>query len=643
MAKYGSSYYGASKYGATPKLAYSVEPMGITVISFTETDLSWQSPKGSFSRIRLVRNQNGLPEHSEDGVIVWEEFATEGTVSRSSIRDGIDNPESISIVPGKPIHYTMFLFTSAKIWVKAGSITDVIPRDHDSNTKILNTLPRVFTSKEQSPLAEVDTSSALSAFLGGFSFTYDEFLTYIDLLIPSHTRLETPISLIYPETTNYGLTFEPGISTRSQKKLIRESIYMYSHKGTALGLGTYAESLTGYSPTISVSPNLLLSIQDSTFYGSTGNWVATNATISSSTEQVASTNSNNIDTTNSCKIVGSSSGDIKLGFDTPITKAVPVLPSTDYTLSLELKCPSSSGSITPTITFFDKDGNFISSHSGTSVSANNTWKQAKVTATSDDNAVYAGITVEWSASGTYYVDMVCVQEGTEALYDEARAVTVFLEPNKTNYINNPSFEVNVTDSWTSTGSVTITTDTDVSSESYSGSSSAKLVATDSWTYSANKVPVNAGSYYTASLYGKTSGTFDIKVKTYDDSDTLLTTSSATVTGNGVWNRYYFTSLVDANSQAATIEMSLSGESGTFYIDCVQFENTYSLTEYFDGSLPSEYGAVWEGSDDDSYSHIYYGKGLKMERLRDTISDWLPSNCWWRITSYAGLEYTVLDV
>ena len=312
-------------------------------------------------------------------------------------------------------------------------------------------------------------------------------------------------------------------------------------------------------------------------------------------------------------------------------------------MSLEIKSPSSAGSITPTITFFDKNGVVTSTHAGSSVSANNTWKQAKVTATSDDDAVYAGITISWSASGTYYVDMVSIQEGTAASYDEARAVTVFLEPNKTNFISNPSFEVNATDGWTSTGSVTITTDTDVSSEAYSGSNSAKLVATGSWTYSADKVDVNVGTYYTASVYAKTSGTFDIKIKTYDESDTLLTTSSATVTGNGSWNRYYFTSLVDANSTATKIEMSLSGASGTYHVDCVQFENTYSLTEYFDGSLPSDYGAVWEGSADNSYSHIYYGKSLKMERLRDTITDWLPSNCWWRITSYAGLEYTVLDV
>lgn len=643
MAKYGSSYYGASKYGATPKLAYSVEPMGVTVILFNEAYITWQSPTGAFSRIRLVRNQNGLPEHAEDGVIVWEEFATEGTVSRSVFRDGEDNPTSIPIVSGKPIHYTMFLFTDAKVWVNAGSVSDIVPKDHNSQTKILNLLPRVYTSKEQSPLSEVDTTSALAYFLDGFAFTYEELLTYIDLLMPSHTRLETPVSLIYPETTNYGLVYEPGISTRSQKKLIREAIYMYQHKGTALGLGTYVESLTNYSPDITVSSNLLLSVEDSTFYNSTGNWVATNATISASTLQVPNTNSNNIDTVYTCQIVGSAAGNIKLGYTSPVTTAVPVEPSTEYTFSFELKSPTSAGNITPTITFFDKDGNVLSNNPGTAVAANNTWKQGYVTATSDAKAVYAGLTIAWSAAGTYFVDMVCVQLGNTISYDEARAISIFLNPNKSNYIKNPSFEINVTDGWTSTGSVTITQDTNVSTETYSGTNSAKLTSTGAWSYSANKTPLTSGSYYTGSLYINTTDTFTVSIKTYDELDVLVDTYSTAFTGDGNWNRYSVTALVDAFSTASTIELSISGDAGTLYVDCVQFENTQFATEYFDGSLPSNYGAVWEGTADNSYSHIYYGKSIKLERVRDTLNDWLPMHSWWRISTYDGLEYTVLDV
>jgi hypothetical protein len=53
----------------------------LTVVNFTTVDVSWQSPTGDFTRIRLVRNHLGYREHSEDGVIVYDEYATAGAVS----------------------------------------------------------------------------------------------------------------------------------------------------------------------------------------------------------------------------------------------------------------------------------------------------------------------------------------------------------------------------------------------------------------------------------------------------------------------------------------------------------------------------------------------------------------------------------
>jgi hypothetical protein len=110
MSRYGSAIYGLSKYGETPKLAYSVNPMSLLVYNFSETEVSWQVPSGTFSRVRLIRNQNGYPEHAEDGIIIWEELNT--TVSRTAYRDGSILSTAIPIVPGKPIYYKMMKIKS---------------------------------------------------------------------------------------------------------------------------------------------------------------------------------------------------------------------------------------------------------------------------------------------------------------------------------------------------------------------------------------------------------------------------------------------------------------------------------------------------------------------------------------------------
>jgi hypothetical protein len=79
MAKYGVNYYGSSNYGAAAKLAYSVEPMSALALDFTKVYIEWQPPKGEFTQVRLVRNQAGIPETAEDGIIIFDELATEGT------------------------------------------------------------------------------------------------------------------------------------------------------------------------------------------------------------------------------------------------------------------------------------------------------------------------------------------------------------------------------------------------------------------------------------------------------------------------------------------------------------------------------------------------------------------------------------
>ena len=646
MARYGSSYYGSSYYGATPKLAYSVEPMSLTVLSFSTAQIDWQSPTGNFTRIRLVRSQNGFSEHAEDGVIVWEEYATEGAVSRTSFVDGVDNPTSIAMTSGKPIYYTMFLFTSGKIWVKAGSIDGIVPGNHDTQTKFINVLPRVFTSKEQSPFAEADTTSALYSFIDGFSFTLEEFLTYIDLLRPSHSRFETPASIIESETSHVGLTYEPNLATKLQKKLVRESIYMYSRKGTELSLGTYVESLTGFAPVISVSENLLLNVQDSTFYQSIGNWTATNATLSYTDVQVPESGDNVIDTTYSCEIVATGSGTMSLGSSNPKTLGIPVKGDTEYTYSAQLKSPTSAGNMSLSVEWFDYEGTSLSATTSTTLAANNTWQQKSYTLTSPTNAYYAVVKINYSAAGTYYTDEVCFQTGSTASYDEARAITIFLDSTKINYIKNPSFEVNVTDGWTLDGSATASQDVDVSDKAYSGTSSAKITATGAWSYLSDDSPVESGKYFTFSAYVKTDSAFNV-VFIGKDSGGNPTGHEEVIAfdAQADWARVTATDLMDAinESSVAYYSVGFSGDAGEFFIDCVQFEQSQVDTDYFDGSLPSNFGAVWSGTADNSYSYMYYNQDIKLQRLGLTLPDWLPMNCWWRVRNYEGLVYDNLTV
>lgn len=695
MAKYRSRKFAEFLYGGDSVIALSVAPMSVLVQTFTEVLVTWRTPTGDFTRIRLVRNQGGFPETFEDGAVVWEEFATQGSVSRDSIVDGKDNPETTTVVPGRMVYYRMFLYTDSKVWVNAGSASALVPLDHQYQEKLFGVLPRVFTSIEQTPLGELDTriqvispgdtdledkgiydlttfnnaNAALNVgqtrargqyvndlynFLGGLGFTLDELVTYLELINPSHTSFDTPASLLPIEFSHVGLTPEPGLPVKNQKRLLREANYLYTRRGTELALGTYVESLTGYAPVISVSSNLLLDALDSTFYQSVGNWTATNATLEPSTEQLPTNLTGTIDTDYTCKITSTSAGTMTLGEDNPITKGVPIKPSTQYTIFGYVKSPVSTGTFTITAKFYNKDGVFVAQAISSAVTVDNTWKVISLNPSSTASSSYMTLTVSYSDAGTYYVDQFCVNEGTSSSYSEARAVDVLLFPTAKNLVTNPSFESTPVDAeWTKTNA-TVTAGTTVPADINSGASSAQIVrATGSgtWYFEHSNMSLNRGKYYTASFYIKTTAAIKATFASFDGLGVLLSSSEVNVPITADWTKFTTTLLVPAEPNESALNLlvedylsiKFEGTTGTTNIDCVLVEEALFASEYYDGSFPSEYGVVWEGVPFESQSHKYVGFNEKLPRLVYTLSDWLPQNCWWRVLSSQGVEFTNLNV
>ena len=203
MSKYANVVYGNGNYGEAPALDYSVDPMSTVVLDFFSVEVSWIDPTGNFSRIRLLRNQTGFPEHSEDGIIIWEEFATAGTVTRGLFVDGEENPTQ-PFTNGRPIFYGMFLYTDDDEWVLAGTVEDVMPSDHGMQKTMIDLIPKVYTSEEQSPLAVTEETSVLYNFIEGFSFTTEQFLTQLDIIRPDNLIAGTPSSLLTAQSDNVG-------------------------------------------------------------------------------------------------------------------------------------------------------------------------------------------------------------------------------------------------------------------------------------------------------------------------------------------------------------------------------------------------------------------------------------------------------
>jgi hypothetical protein len=744
MGLYSGFKYSTEKYGRPPKFAYSVEPFTAQSLWYDKVSLSWAIPTGNYKAIRLLRNQNNYPETEEDGVIIWEWQEGLGGEIRATFIDGEDNLLDVNtgndyaFVKGRMVYYRIWIWTDTDVWIAAGDTEALIPNQHsnseisgeNTHVKLMGLIPRVFTTPNQSPYGEIDYNSELSTFLQGFSFTLDEFLTYADLIQPNFMQgISTP-ALSYLRSLQLGLPSDSTLITGRQERLIREAVRIYQRKGTKTALSALVESLTGFAPTLTDSPNILLSSEDSSFTGGVGSWVPTGGvTIAvENTIRTPDVEVNSIDQNNCAKVVvPSTGGTLGNGSLDPVTTATPVNPGTEYTLSFYVeKLSGSTPTITPKITWYNYLGEALSTVTGSAETVSTTWAKKTFTAfapgytgtisalavssnvatvttttkhhfqvsdsvtifdgiadlngtytvtavtdysfsfayTSDDftdipveasvrlaswtfdsQAVYASIELAFSATaGTVYLDLIQLAESSTTSFYEARGIEIFLEPKKTNYLVNPSF-ANVGTAW----DITSASHTHATSDLigvYSGDTMLEVVTTTGGLTEVSSTTIDSaevGKFYTFSIYAKTgAGTesFDLFVSALNASTSaVVVTRAVSVEVTTTWTRFSVNLYIPASSPEVVMQVGITGSTTgeTVFLEAAQLEKTFTATDYFDGSLPSDSGALWAGTANDSISYYYPQKRAKMQRVLADIEDYLPLGTPYSIYSYAGLE------
>jgi hypothetical protein len=173
-----------------------------------------------------------------------------------------------------------------------------------------------------------------------------------------------------------------------------------------------------------------------------------------------------------------------------------------------------------------------------------------------------------------------------------------------------------------------------------------------WSFTSNSFPVEQGQYYSFSFYKKATANLTLTIVARDSLGAVVSVDVPAPYAVGLsaaWVRDYYTVLVGFNSTIATLEMVFSGTgANTIFLDSIQAEKSPKETDYFDGSLSlisgNPFGAVWQGTVDNSYSSVYNSKPLKLPRLGYTLKDWIPQNLFWRIRTYENSsppEYTNL--
>lgn len=673
MPVYSNLVYAGGYYGQQARLSFSVQPFTAVAIDYDKVLLTWSSlpnPEGAaFNAVRLVRNQVTFPETQEDGLILWEETQLAGPFSKSTFVDGYDNlldaneHNDSPLVEGRFAYYRMWLRKDDNVWYEAGDTYLVIPQDHGSTAfagtttqttheKMMDLIPKVYTTATQSPIDNVDPESTLYQFLKGFSLTLDELLTYADVLKPNYSGLSTPPQVVSLQAQQLGLPLEYSLGLRAMKRLVREAVYLHNNKGTALGVQTLSESLTGFAPTVTSTKNLMLTMQDSTFYKGIGNWLPSGScTIAVEQSVYHNTTETNVsDKTYTAKVVASgTSSFIANGENKPKTLGIPVTAGENYQLVFFALTSTASRSITAKVTWYDYLGTAVGTPDSQTFSLTaNTWaKNVSSSWEAPEGAAYAAIRLSFSNTATFYLDKVqfALYESSTPSYEEARGVNVFLAPSKTNLLKNPSFDA-LNSYWT----LTDASHSLIDSTFAHAVGVSKMLASVTNDGSASEYETESdagiavGHFYTASVYAKTaSGTenFELSLTATSGLDTVTETTDV-VTLTDAWQRIHVTLFVPATYDETTfLTMTLTGAEttgNTVHLDGAQLEASFLPTDYFDGEFPDVYGAMWAGTENESVSYLYPNKYIKIPRLIANLAEYMPIGTTYTVSTHAGLEY-----
>jgi phage tail-like protein len=344
MAIYGVDYYGAAYYGANNLVQFNAYPFSARPYDYSSIQLAWTTPTGDWDYLRLVRNPYGFPVTADDGDILFEDAKAS---SRTFFNDNGSIPNNVKLKPAHPYYYSIFAReTVHSTWQIAGNAGGVSVKNYNTNETMFNYLPSILTSQVPYDSALDESNDFLKRFLKLFALNLDLYKSQTENLINRYDITNINGLLLPVFMRQFGLRYEPELGLKQSRILLNNAIRLYKNKGSKLGIEEYVKAYAGYDNDITMSKNLMLDQNDSSFEQSIGSWASVaNCTLarypSTSSPSIAPYNETQSSATfpnlqsATLQVTGTASGtaDISLSGDNPIHYGIPVTAGLAYTFS----------------------------------------------------------------------------------------------------------------------------------------------------------------------------------------------------------------------------------------------------------------------------------------------------------------------
>jgi hypothetical protein len=665
MAVYGSNFYGLFTYGAEPLVEFDASPFIVRPHYYNKISLNWTKPSGDWSDLLLVRNTFGFPVTPDDGDIL---LSVTNALHDSLDLPYIDSGASVAnpaLVLGSDVVYYYSIFVKRGIdgkWVKAGNNLNTSVGNGGTGDLMYEYTPLPYRAINTDDLLSLDAKKNLDLanFLNIFGFEYDYFKSLATNVknrydIPKlHGRL-VPLMM-----DQFGFIYEPEMGIEQGRRLLENAAAIYLTKGSSYGVRSFIKAFSGYSTTISPIKNLFLTLEDSSFEHSKGNWASvSNATITNisgagespavppyieSTSPALFPNSQ----LGVLKVVApaTASSVISCGASDPVRQGIPVVAGQAYTFSIYTRTSLSgtARSVSLKIDWYTSNGTFISSSSSSSATNNESaWTRlSTANRTAPATAYFAVpvVTIAATAADIHYLDAGQFEKASAASdYVDARRLDLYLAAMRVNLAKNPTF-ASATTNWSPVSSSSNSVST---AAAYSGTGSLLLTSNGGAKFGCSQasIPVVAGSAYTWSMYVKdvnTAVSYKAEISWYDGSSTLISASTGTataVTSSG-WTRVSVTGVAPSGAATATIAIqshTAAASTKQAYFDAALFEQTDSLNQYFDGDAGyyETTDLLWEDNDDTNGKSYYYKNRFYVtKRLITALPEYMQLGSTWAL-------------
>lgn len=494
MAIYASDLYGSGSYGAQTYVDFDLSTFRLTPTDNQHMVLEWSKPGGSWTTFRLLRGLHGYASNENDGVILgeWESAGLPLEFTDYGQPEGVTGAPNFSLPPGVFVYYTVYLYTSALVWQRAGSLVGLVMGDHDYGDELYNLLPPYWHQMDRNTttrylsengVSTPDLSEAYTTPLRRYLKVPGRELNYLRTEYDSLLWLKDPDrisgNMLPLLLQDLGAEPESALGVTQSRTLARNLVYLRKVRGTTPGVEGTVSAYSSWGATVTDGRNRVLTKDDSSFEKSIGTWSAhTNATITRSNAVGGQDGTYALQVTvtaaglayvQSCAIA-----DVR-------TRGIPVKAGQAYTMSGYLQAAATARNCRWRYSWFDASGTLISDAFGSFVSnAVGSWTRVTATDTSPAGAVWLRLLLEVestaAAGEVHYLDAVQVEaDATATDYETPRHITVTLLPTRANLIPNPSFEVD-TSGWQASGSATLTRST---SAAFVNTASVKVTATGS--------------------------------------------------------------------------------------------------------------------------------------------------------------------